>query len=464
MPASGTTPVTELCATHKLRNLFVQPSEHEIFENLMQKTVSDADPKQFNQTLKTLLENFSKNYDHLLTPEEFARWFHKKNGLSVDDILKLTPESAQTYQQSRLFLKDEFLMWFQREKNGFSAAEIEGFRKSGTTYEQAINKAYQKFEDLNPTAKLMSIPGKSHEFMEKLVKLCGKNRACIEEKTKGIFARMFKCMAKNSNALESLFTSYTLMFAGYVFYAGFTDNGTDQPKNKDSFVEKFHYDLFLNNLFWSPILTEIGCKNLERDKVSAKIQRDEWNTKISTLNNPKFKDPLLEKFLIKDKMTANKYIKKYSTEFGRYMLYSPAYWVSYFPLHWAQEKAFDRDTSINWTSIGKDMVAMTIIDAAFVTPRMIFITDPLYLKGVPAIRSWFTDMTKSPTTSRVGVKLLEVGGMRIPERVASTKIFDWWMGFSKKHLWDNEALKPEPKNVDRTPGKSKTESQSGTSP
>lgn len=269
-------------------------------------------------------------------------------------------------------------------------------------YLQDQNAAFVK---KYPKGKIENVVNDLAEDIKKVAKECKGDLACNEQKVAAVMEKNQSklCFMKKENrksALKSMITGIAFANAGYAMT-------TAQDPQHD-----YPYDLTLNNLIWTPIITEMGCRStLGTGSIGSKIE----------LNKPIYAS--------KEWWTraGNKYIS--------YMILSPISNASYVAFHTGkqliQNKIEWKDVSM-W-DLSKQVASLSLWDAVYPVPRMVMVTDPLYLKGVPGFNKYLS--SKWSSKGAVAPTYALDWGSRLGLSYLNSKWVNWWVGKSDE-WWD----------------------------
>ena len=265
-----------------------------------------------------------------------------------------------------------------------------------------LNRRYQAYKQAVPETELTKVAGELKDDLAKIGKECGENKACHEKKVSSLLAKKLNstCLGKNkAEAVRSMVTGLALTSAG--LFASYAKN----PK------AGYPYDMLASTLFWTPIMSELGCRNtIAKGEIGNKIDFGQisWKEKL--------------------KVGANNYIE--------YMVLSPLTNVTYAGFHTIQQVARGEKEwkDVNLKEMGLQIASLTAWDAVYPVPRMVLITDPLYMKGFPQLRK--TYYRKIPNNMAAETSYLATDfGTRIGINFVNTEMFNWWLKQSDK-MWD----------------------------
>jgi hypothetical protein len=260
--------------------------------------------------------------------------------------------------------------------------ENPGTIKPDTKIGDYLNERYQKFNKVFPDRELKKIASELPEELKKIALECKANQACNEKKIEGLLARTLNdsCLGTNkSAAMRSMITGMALTNGGY--FMSYAQN----PE------EGYPYDMMVNNLLWTPIVSEMGCRNtLAKGEIGKKVDFGQINR--------------IERF----KTGVNNYVS--------YMVISPLTEVSYVAFHTTQQlnKGEKEWKDISIKDLSKQVASLTVWDAVYPVPRMVLVTDPLFMKGFPKLKSYYgkkipnkyiaeTAYTLTDASSRIGI-------------------------------------------------------------
>ena len=289
--------------------------------------------------------------------------------------------------------------------------------KPSETMGSYLKRNNERFLKKYPEGKIEDVVSEIPGELKKIAKECGKDPACNEKKIGAMLADKLKntCLGKHmSVAVKSMITSLALTNIGY---------GISTAKHPEG---GYPYDLMLTNLLWTPIMASIGCRNtLEQGSIGNKVDFGQRVT-FSTENA---------------KIKFNNYVS--------YMILSPLSNATYVGFHTTRQLISGEKEwkDVHMWDLAKQVGSITLYDAMYVTPRMIFITDPLYLKGIPAMGGFLNrNMSSIPAT---GLTYLTDWGSRVGLSFVNTEALNWWLG--KSDGWWDTKFNGEDKKTIPTP-------------
>ena len=297
------------------------------------------------------------------------------------------------------------------DANGFKSwlKENPGNIKSENSLGTHLNERYQSFKKIHPEVDLKKVAAEFPDELKKIALECGENIACNEGKVKSLFLKKFdkSCVGKfKEQALRSMVTGIALTNAGYfISYSKHPEKG-------------YPFDLMANNLLWTPIITELGCRNtLANGEIGKKIDFGQISTKE------------------KIKIGANNYVQ--------YMKLSPLSNVSYVAFHTTKQLLEGEKNwkDVNMLDLSKQVGSMSIWDSVYPVPRMVLVTDPLFMKGFPQLRNYYYQ--KIPTAvAAEGSYILTDSSFRIGLSFLNTELMNTWV--KKSDEWWNTGFAPKP--------------------
>jgi hypothetical protein len=292
-----------------------------------------------------------------------------------------------------------------------------------------LNERFQAFKQGAPTANLDQAAAELPDELRKIAKDCGKNKSCHEQKVGGWVSKKLSgtCLGKNKEeAVRSMVTGLALTSAGlFASYAKNPDGG-------------YPFDMLASTLFWTPIMSELGCRNtLAKGEIGNKVDFGQISRKE------------------KIKTGLNNYIE--------YMVLSPLTNVTYAGFHTIQQVARGEKEwkDVNLKEMGIQIAALSTWDAIYPVPRMVLITDPLFMKGFPQLRKSYLRKIPNKAVAE-GAYLTTDFGTRIGLNFLNTEMFNWWLKQSDQ-MWDthfntvgSQTSKHLPKEAKKNPEINKT--------
>jgi hypothetical protein len=332
---------------------------------------------------------FIKASDH--TPE----WWVKHMDSAIEDYANY---------DSRIDPKD-FKRWLREEPINPGPDETVG---------DFLKRRFQVYKKRIPDVDLQKVASQLPDELKTVASKCNGDEKCIKLNVGKILSKRMNgtCLAKNkSAAMRSMVTSLALATAGYsTTYLNHPDKG-------------FPWDMMVNTMFWTPILSEMGCRNtLAKGDIGNKIEFGQISRKE------------------KIRMGVNNYVD--------YMKIAPLTNVTYMSLHTIRQvsEGEKKLEDLNFNDMTKQMISLTMLDGAVLMPRSILITDPLFMKGFPKLRNFYYN--KSPVKAAAeGVYLASDFGTRIAINAGSTEIIYKWLETSDQYF-DTKFLgkQKEPEN------------------
>lgn len=277
--------------------------------------------------------------------------------------------------------------------------------KPNETVGEYLKRNHEPFIKKNPEGKIEDIVADADLELRAINKACKNDLPCNEKKITAMIAEKFNktCIGKHKKeVLKSMITNLALTNIGYgVSTAKHPENG-------------FPVDLMATNLIWTYIFTSVGCRNtFENSKIGGKINlgnRVTFSTETA-------------------KIKANNYIS--------YMILSPLSNATYVGFHTMRQvyegKKEWKDVHV-W-DLTKQVASLTLYDAIYPVPRTVFLTDPLYLKGIPAWGKYLDK--KLPKVPAVGAQYLTDWGSRISLSFINTELVNKWVANSDD-WWDTK--------------------------
>ncbi len=265
-----------------------------------------------------------------------------------------------------------------------------------------VNSRYQDFKQAVPQADLEKVAAELPDELRKIAKECGENKVCHEKKIGGYLTRKLNstCLGKNkAEAVRSMVTGLTLTSVGlFGSYA----------KNPEA---GYPFDMLSSTLFWTPIMSELGCRNT--------IAKGEIGNKIDF-----------------GQITRKEKIKIGMNNYVEYMILSPLTNVTYAGFHTMQQVARGEKEwkDVNMKEIGMQIASLSAWDAIYPVPRMVMITDPLYMKGFPQLRKQFQRKIPNKFASESAYLATDFG-TRIGINFVNTEMFNMWLKQSDK-MWN----------------------------
>jgi len=317
--------------------------------------------------------------------------------------LKSTVDNFASYDKK--FNGPAFKHWLIRE----TPLTIDSEETLGS-YLKRNNKLYlEKYPDGKAIEDIVSeVPNE----LRKISKACLEDRACREKKIAAMVTNYFKstCLGKHpKEAITAMLTSIAAANVGY---------GMSTSKHPEN---GYPYDLMLTNLIWTPIMASVGCRNtLEGGSIGNKVDFGQ-TVRFSTENA---------------KIKVNNYIN--------YMILSPLSNATYVGFHTVKQlyKGEKDWKDIHMLDLAKQVGSITLYDAWYVTPRMMFFTDPLYLKGIPSFGRYLNGyMGPVPAAGiKYGTDWFSRGALSF----VNTEALNWWLAKSDG-WWDTKFAGDEKK-------------------
>jgi hypothetical protein len=287
-----------------------------------------------------------------------------------------------------------------------------------STVGEYLNKQNEAFLKKHPEGKIQELVAEMPDELRTIANACEKDVNCHKTKIGALISTKFNntCISKfKSEALKSMITSLALTNAGYgISTASHPEDG-------------YPYDLMMTNLIWTPIMAELGCRNtLEKGGIGKKVDLGQRVT-FSADN-------------LKSKM--NNYIS--------YMILSPVSNATYVAFHTSKQliKGEKKWEDISMWDLTKQVGSLTVYDAIYPVPRMVFITDPLYMKGIPAWGKYLNK--KLPKAPATGATYFTDWGSRIGLSFVNTELVNVWVKKSDD-WWDTKFTGGEKKEDQSKP-------------
>jgi hypothetical protein len=325
---------------------------------------SDHTPEWWVKHMDSAIEDYA-NYDSRIDPKDFKRWLREE---------PINPAPDETVGD---FLKRRFKVYKKR------IPDVD------------LQKVATQLPD-----ELKTIAGK-----------CKDDEKCIKLSVGKMMSKRMNgtCLGKNkSAAMRSMITSMALATAGYTTaYLNHPDKG-------------YPWDMMVNTMFWTPILSEMGCRNtLSKGDIGNKIDFGQVSRKENI------------------RMGINNYVD--------YMKVAPLTNATYMTFHTIRQvnEGEKKWEDLNFKDMTKQMVSLTMLDGAVLMPRSVLITDPLFMKGFPRLRKFYYN--KIPVKAAAeGVYLASDFGTRIAINSATTEIVYQWLEKSDEYFDTKFLGKPTP--------------------
>ncbi len=348
----------------------------DVLKKISARNLPRQEEKRFIAAARYNERIFIKASDH--TPE----WWVKHMDSAIEDYANY---------DSRIDPKD-FKRWLREEPINPAPDETVG---------DFLKRRFQVYKKRIPDVDLQKVASQLPDELKTVASKCKGDEKCIKLGVGRIMSKKMNgtCLAKNkSAAMRSMVTSLTLATAGYTMtYLNHPDKG-------------YPWDMMVNTMFWTPILSEMGCRNtLAKGDIGNKIEFGQISRKE------------------KIRMGFNNYVD--------YMKIAPLTNVTYMSLHTIRQisEGEKKLEDLNFKDMTKQMISLTMLDGAILMPRSILVTDPLFMKGFPKLRNFYYN--KIPVKAAAeGVYLASDFGTRIAINSASTEIIYKWLDASDQYF------------------------------
>jgi hypothetical protein len=305
-----------------------------------------------------------------------------------DQEIEKTIDDFAAYDQA--FDSKEFKKWLSDHPSE---------KKPNTTLGDYLAERQKQFAKLHPSSPSQQLSQAAKELPETLSdvsKTCGSNVTCQESRLGGWLSRKLKnsCISGNrASAMRNMVTSLALTNASYAMtYAHHPEDG-------------FPWTLMATNLFWTPIMAEMGCRNTLSEGKSTLGKKIDFGQPLERR----------EKLIHMGKSYVN------------YMKISPLYSASYLAINVSGQLISGKKnlSDIDMQDLSQQFVSMTLYDAVYAVPRIILVTDPLYMKGFPKLRQGIANHTRRAVFTEAIYTPID-WGTRIAIGSVNTEIFMWW--------------------------------------
>jgi len=343
--------------------------------------------KEVPLTDKTKLESAARYNDEIF--KKTADLSEADRAIAIDDTI----DHFASYDHS---------LDGKRFKNWLN--ENPGKQTKDETIGSYLNNRYQKYKETVPEKNLPEIGKSLPDDLKKIAKDCAGNDACTEKKIGGYLTRKLNgtCLAKNkSAAVRSMVTGLTLASAGYfASYMNHPEKG-------------YPYDMMANTMFWTPILSEMGCRNtLAGGEIGKKVDFGQFTRKQ------------------KIKIGVNNYVD--------YLKVAPLTNMTYATFHTIRQISSGEKEwkDVDLVDLSKQVASLTLLDASVLMPRSILVTDPLFMKAFPKLRNFYYRKIPNKIGAE-GTYLASDFGTRIGINFASTELINLWIEKSDQY-WNTK--------------------------
>ncbi len=302
--------------------------------------------------------------------------------------IEKTIDDFAAYDQA--FQAKEFKKWLRDHPSEMKPTTTLG------DYLSERQKQFAKLRPSNPSRQLSQVAQDLPETLSDVSKACGSNVPCQESRISGWLTRKLKnsCISGNrASAMRNMVTSLALTNASYAMtYAHRPEDG-------------FPWTLMATNLFWTPIMAEMGCRNTLSEGKSSLGKKIDLGQPLERR----------EKLIHMGKSYVN------------YMKISPLYSASYLAINVSGQLISGKKnlSDIDLRDLSQQFVSMTLYDAVYAVPRIILVTDPLYMKGFPKLRQGISNRTGRAVFTEAIYTPID-WGTRIAIGSVNTEIFMWW--------------------------------------
>jgi hypothetical protein len=293
------------------------------------------------------------------------------------------------------FPRDEFLAWYKA--NPLTTKELNALKAERKTLGDVLHERALAFEKTKESIGFEKATSELNEHLAKLRQICGEDPGCHE---KGISefvnknkSKLLSCLRADKDTLGSVISGFVISNIGLV--------ASQLGKNQKA--SDFPYEILANNVIWTPILGEVGCRNKARAAAS----------QVGT------------------EITAPKKVNKFA-QFGKawvsYMWpWSPLNEISYMAFHIGAEKMRGHEVNTDPTHLAKELGMYIVWDTVFAVPRTVLVLDPLYNKKMPAtLKPMIDKLVKNKTITEVVYRFGAEAPIKVGVGALNTRIFQWY--------------------------------------
>ncbi len=274
--------------------------------------------------------------------------------------------------------------------------------KKNETLGDYLHHQAEQFEKKNPSVKLQEVAGNATEDMKKIATECRGNLDCAKLKISAWMDKTLSksCVIKTPESQRDLASMMLITNSSY-FISYLTDKSPDK---------EFPTELLVNNLFWQPIMSEMGCRaTLANGKIGQKVQFGQQSA-----------------------------YKHYGKNYVNYMISSPLYNISLMGIITAKDAIQGKE--IKWKDLGIKFGALTVYDAGYAVNRILIVQNPLFLKQYPNLKEGIQRFNTrklprslAPAASQVSYYSLD-WGTRLGIGWLNTRFYQWYMKQVEKQL------------------------------
>jgi hypothetical protein len=309
------------------------------------------------------------------------------------------------------FNADTFKSWIK---------ENPGAYKDEDTLGKYLQERVDLYSKTHPVKKIKT--SELAAATEEIAKKCGQDVVCNEKGIAKFFSSRMEnfCLRNQPKLVQDMILSMAVMVAGYSKYAH------DHP------ADGFPYDLLINNLFWTPVMQELGCRQaMGSQKIGRRVDFDQPITK-------------------------KEFWSRTGSTYVTFLRTSPMYQTSYVALNLGrhlitgQKKIKEED--VTWENFfkwggeyAKQIGVMTLYDASISIPRNVLLLDPVNKLWAPRIQRGLrygenNRLQDNPNMSTVPSWMLSKNiyskaAIGVPQTVLKglsswsfTEVFKWWQG------------------------------------
>ena len=300
------------------------------------------------------------------------------------------------------FPREEFLEWYRTHP--IPPAEYEEMIRGRKTLGEALHSRARLFEEAHPALDLEKTAQEFQEKVRALRESCGPSLECERREIEALARRMWKgsCLAENPIAIQGMVANLAITNAGYL--ESYYDQGGKKP---------FAWDLFANNVIWTPILAEMGCRNaLSRGKIAG--------------------DPIEVKKPLTYQHAFQGFFKGAGRDYLGYLKLSPVIEASYQGTHLLFEKMQGHEVDLDPSHLALQFGSYLAYDAVYGVPRLVFVNDRILLRGGSVLQQ---DLIRSagPKVGKI-LYLAPDAGARVFLTAKSADLFKWWEENSEKAI------------------------------